>query len=250
MKHSLAFIVILAISFGITLFLVLGRGRGSDALNTSKTSTHQTGVIINNTVTQERNLPKQSPIQKGDDKVLVSNNEEDFYRTIIENNIFRPLNWKPTRQDPAYILIGTLVPSDDSTATAYISERKTDQFYTVKVGEKIGNATVTAILPKHVTLDKEGKALNLYMASASLLSRTRSGRSSSYRPSPQPQVTSQNRNSQTRSTTDKERQAWRDTQKERIAELKEMAEKLRAVSEEERSRMQEHLEQRASRNSQ
>ena len=245
MKLSITLIGLLILSCGIILFLVLGRGRGSDTLNTPNALAPKTEDTVRNAKTQQHILPKQSSIQNIDGPI--SNDADDFYRVIIENNIFRPLNWKPTQQEPAWTLLGTAITADNSTTTAYISERKTNQFYAVKVGEKIGNTVVTTILPKQVTLDTGGKTLNLYMASTPFLSRTGSNRSSSYRP-PQPQVISKSSTSQPRTTKDKERQAWRDAQKERIAELKKMAEKLRATSEKERRKMHEHLEQRASGN--
>lgn len=248
MKSSIILIGLLIISCGITLFLVLGRGRGSDVLNTPKASELETGTAGQNAKTYQRTPLKPNSIQKSDDKT--SNDAEDFYHVILENNLFLPLNWKPTQQEPAYTLLGTAIMTDGSTATAYITDRKTNQFYTVKVGEKIDNATVTTILPKQVTLDKGGKTLNLYMASVPFLSRTGSNRSPAYRPpQPQPQVISKSSTSQPRTTKDKERQAWRDAQKERIAELKKMAVKLRAASEGERRKMREYLEQRASGNS-
>ncbi len=239
MKRLLTLISILGVGCGITLFL--GRGRGSDALNTPKASISQTGAVVQNVKTHQRTPLKQISIQKSDDKT--SNDADDFYRIIIENNIFRPLNWKPAQQEPAYTLLGTAITPDGSTATAYITEQKTNQFYAVKVGDKIADATVTEILPKQVKLNKDGKTLNLYMVSVPFLSRTRSSGSQSYRaPQSQPQVESKSSSSQrtqSRSPKDKERQAWRDAQKERIAELKKMAEKLRSVSEKERRRMQE-----------
>ncbi len=143
-------------------------------------------------------------------------------------------------------MLGTAITPDGSSATAYITERKTKQFYAVKTGEKIGDAVVKEIQPKQVTLDKDGKMLSLSMVSIPFLSRTGSRSSPSYRvPQPQPQVVSKSSNSertQSRTTKDQERHAWRDMQKERIAELKKIAEKLRATSEEERRRMREHLE--------
>ncbi len=246
MKSSITLISLLIISCGITLFLVLGRGRGSDALNTPKASGLETVTAVQNAKTYQRTPLKPNAIRKSDDKT--SNDADDFYRVIIENNIFRPLNWKPTQQEPAWTLLGTAITADNSTATAYISERKTNQFYAVKVGETIAGATVTEILPKQVTLDNGGKTLNLYMASVPFLNGARSSRSLSYRaPQPHRPAESKSRNSQ-RTSKDKERQAWRDAQKERIAELKKKAEKLRATSEKERRKMREHLEQRVSGN--
>ena len=39
----------------------------------------------------------------------------DFYRTIIENNLFRPLGWTPPRPVEPYRLIGTILPIDANT---------------------------------------------------------------------------------------------------------------------------------------
>ena len=243
MKHLLTLVgFLVVIGFGITVFFVLGRWRGSEAINIPNAPGQQIEGTAQDIKTQQRTPRKQNPIQQSDDKV--SNDPEDFYRVIIENNIFRPLNWKPTQPEPAYTLLGTAITPDGSSATAYITERKTKQFYAVKTGEKIGDAVVKEIQPKQVTLDKEGKMLSLSMVSVPFLSRTGSRSSPSYQ-APRPQVVSKSSNSeraQPRTTKDQERQAWRDMQKERIAELKKMAEKLRATSEEERRRMREHLE--------
>ncbi len=240
---------LIAISCVITLFFVFGHGSGSDTGNTRYVLISQTSDNVNDEKTNQQNLTEQNPIQKSEDSP--SNNPDDFYRVIIENNIFRPLNWKSTQQEPAFILLGTSTTQDGSTGTAYITERKTNHFYAVKVGEKIVNATVTEIQPKQVTLDKNGKTMHLYMASIPFLSRTRSSGDTSYRP-PQQQTISKSSNTwytQPLTEKDKDRQAWREAQKKRIAELKEMAEKLRTVSEQERRKMREYLGQRESGNS-
>ena len=40
---------------------------------------------------------------------------EAFYRTIIENNLFRPLGWTPPRPIEPYRLLGTILPRDGNT---------------------------------------------------------------------------------------------------------------------------------------
>lgn len=235
MKRALTLISLLGIGFGITLLSLFGHGQGSAVLTPS---------LIDNTETHQKPLLKQGTFKNSNDKV--SNDPEDYYRVIIENNIFRPLNWKPIEQPPAYILLGTSISIDGDNVTAYITERESEQFYTVTVGEKIGNATVTEILPKQVVLDQVGKTVTLYMSSIPFLSRTRGSRSTAYR-NPPPQIIPKSSNSQrTQPQTAKhtERQAWREAQKKRIAELREKAEKLRTVSEQERRKMQEYIEQR------
>lgn len=233
------------ISCVITLFFVFGRGHGSGTGNARDVLIPQIRDNVSDVQAHQQKPTEQGTIQKNGDQT--SNNADDFYRVIIENNIFRPLNWKPTQQVPIYTLLGTSTSTDSDNATAYITERKTEQFYTVTVGEKIGNATVTEILPKQVVLDTSGKTMNLYMASIPFLSRTRSSGDTSYRPSQQ-QIISKSSNPQFPQlfiAKEKDRQAWRDAQKKRIAELKKMAENLSAVSDEQRRRMQNYLEQRA-----
>ncbi|MYG08137.1 hypothetical protein F4167_16285 [Candidatus Poribacteria bacterium] len=38
--------------------------------------------------------------------------QSDFYRTIIDNNLFRPLGWTRPVPPPAHRLLGTIVPKD------------------------------------------------------------------------------------------------------------------------------------------
>ena len=236
MKRALVIISLLGLGFGITLLILFVPVRGSSVLPPS---------LIDNTETHQKSLLKQDTSKDSDDKVS-SNDPEDYYRVIIENNIFRPLNWKPAQQEPNYTLLGTATTHDSRDATAYITERKTNQYYAVKVGEKIGNATVIAIRPKQVVLDQAGKTLMLSMASIRFLSRTRDSSRTAYRPPP-PQIIPQSSDSQRAqpwTAKQTERQAWREAQKQRIAELRERAEKLRTVSDQERRKMQEYIEQR------
>lgn len=235
MKRTLALISLLGLGFGITLLILFGNSRGSALLSPS---------LIDNTETHQKSLLKQDTSKNIADKV--SHDPEDYYRVIIENNIFRPLNWKPPQQEPNYTLLGTATTPDSRAATAYITERKTNQYYAVKVGEKLGDAIVKEIHPKQVTLDKDGEMLSLFMVSVPFLRQTGSRSRPSYS-TPQPQVVSKSSNSERtpqRATKDQERQAWREVQKKRIAELRERAEKLRTVSEQERRKMQEYIEQR------
>ena len=97
-------------------------------------------------------------------KAAFTNSEtpNEFYQLIVDNNIFRPLGWKPPQKTPQYTLIGTTIASDGSNATAFIVERQSNQFHTVKVGETFGNVSVKEILPKKVTLKKEGEEIVLH----------------------------------------------------------------------------------------
>ena len=94
---------------------------------------------------------------------------EDFYRTIVDNNIFRPLGWRPPKKEPEYTLIGTRSYSDGDIAEAIILERRSNQLKTVKVGETFGKVTVKEIKPKQVILDDKGKEIKLGMSSQKFL---------------------------------------------------------------------------------
>ncbi|MDE0634787.1 MAG: hypothetical protein OXI43_02890 [Candidatus Poribacteria bacterium] len=86
-----------------------------------------------------------------------SKTSNEFYQLIVDNNIFRPLGWHPPKKTPQYTLIGTTISSNGSDAKAFILERRSNQFHTVKVGETIGNVSIKKILPKKVILQEEGK---------------------------------------------------------------------------------------------
>ena len=84
-----------------------------------------------------------------------------FYQLIIDNNIFRPLGWRPPEKKLQYTLIGTTTASDGSNAKAFILEGRSNQLHTVKVGETLGNVSIKEILPKQVTLKEKGKDIKL-----------------------------------------------------------------------------------------
>lgn len=89
------------------------------------------------------------------------NNNEDFYRVIIENNIFRPLGWQKPNTEPQYSLIATMIESEGDAAKAVIMERRSDKFFYVAVGEKVGEAVVKSIKSDEVTLDTAGEQLRI-----------------------------------------------------------------------------------------
>ena len=104
--------------------------------------------------------------------------EELFLRTIIENNLFAPLGYKPKKPTPTYRLIGTKIPiGKEIEATAILQE--TSQNATIRIvsiGTKLGEDTVVAdIQPKHVILKKGKLRTSLRLTTTQFLkpSRTR-----------------------------------------------------------------------------
>lgn len=83
--------------------------------------------------------------------------KELFYRTIIENNIFAPLGWKPKKPTPIYRLIGTRIPiGQEIKATAILQETSgKSALRIVSIGTKLGEDTfVVDIQPKQIILKK------------------------------------------------------------------------------------------------
>lgn len=113
-----------------------------------------------------------------------SNSEEskansDFYQTIVDNNIFRPLGWKPPNKEPEYSWIGTTVKEDAAMSQALIRERRSDRLYIAKIGENVGDAVVKEIKEKEIILDKDGETITLRGGKMEYLKSGGSNRSSS-----------------------------------------------------------------------
>lgn len=78
--------------------------------------------------------------------------QSDFYRTIIDNNLFRPLGWTRPVPAPAYRLTGTIIPRDSKTAPqALILATAAQQIHIVIPGDKLAaDTTVIEVRSKHV----------------------------------------------------------------------------------------------------
>lgn len=96
-------------------------------------------------------------------------NPDDFYKVIVDNNIFRRLGWRPPKKEPEYTLIGTLSNPDGDYTQAIIFERRSNQQKTVKIGETLGKVRVKEIKPKQVILDEKGKEIKLRLSSQNFL---------------------------------------------------------------------------------
>ncbi len=99
--------------------------------------------------------------------------ESAFYRTIVENNIFRPLGWTPPKPTPVYRLLGTVISADGTRAQAILQEIAPKRLHFLRVGDSIGDAIVTEILSKEVKLTKAGQRTTLKIGSLQFLSLTR-----------------------------------------------------------------------------
>lgn len=96
----------------------------------------------------------------------------DYYRPIVDNNLFRPLGWTKPDKSPRYELIATIVSKE--YVKAYIREIRNGRDYFVGVGDSIGDTIVQEIRRGMVRLDGDTK---FSMASFGLLNtENRKGR--------------------------------------------------------------------------
>lgn len=92
---------------------------------------------------------------------LLNQPSADFYQPIVENNLFRPLGWRKPNDESDFTLIGTLIESNNQRAKAFLIERRSNRYYPVSVGEKVGDAIVESIKPNEVSLTENGKTVTL-----------------------------------------------------------------------------------------
>lgn len=94
---------------------------------------------------------------------LTAFQKTEFYRTIVDYNLFRPLGWRPPRPREPYRLIGTLIPRDGATPKQAIVQRMTTGgTETVTIGETLDAETkVVDIASKQVTLETGGRQRTL-----------------------------------------------------------------------------------------
>ena len=101
---------------------------------------------------------------------------EAFYKTIVDHNLFRPLGWTPPNNEPSYSLVGTAVDPNGVISQATLLEKRSNRYHFVTIGTKIGDMTVKDIQARRVTLDKSGETLTLKTGELQLLT-TKGGRS-------------------------------------------------------------------------
>ena len=93
---------------------------------------------------------------------------ETFKRMIIDNNLFRPLGWRPSRSVEPYRLIGTILPRSANTPPkAILQTTAGNQTYIVTLGDKFdGETEIVEIQPKQVTLSSKGQQRLLFLNAA------------------------------------------------------------------------------------
>lgn len=124
---------------------------------------------------EQPDILSRAPLQSSDLPPYPS----DFYRTIIDNNLFRPLGWTPLRPVEPYRLLGTILSTDEKTPPqAILQSTAGNQTHIVSIGSTLDAATkIVDIQPKQVTLDRRGQQRILKLE-ASLWMNAVKGRSS------------------------------------------------------------------------
>lgn len=125
------------------------------------TQPHNTAHPRTRTRTQTEKTPTG---EKTDTDTLNAFQQTDFYRTIVQNNLFQPLGTQPAAKSAQYTLLGTTTPPDGRIGgTAYLQHTHSSDktLISVTIGERLGDATVVDIQPKQVTLDAAGRQTTL-----------------------------------------------------------------------------------------
>ena len=100
----------------------------------------------------------------------------NFYRTIIDNNLFAPLGTVLHRKSApgaSLTLIGTFVSAHPIHSTALLKNETTGQQVMVVMGEIFDDFQVVEIQPKRVTLDHNGQSIRLHLPENMLLNAKR-----------------------------------------------------------------------------
>lgn len=165
-------------------------------------------------------------------KVEARDSGGDFYRVIIENNLFRPLGWQRPNRDPEYALIATWIGTRGSVAKALVMERKSSKLYYVARGEKVGDTTVEKIEANQVSLKASDDIVTLKAESMQFLSGAAGSREKSGKGGEE---------SVSAAGSDNERQSQRAERRGANRERNALREWLRNASPEERRRKLEAI---------
>lgn len=223
MKYYLiftAFILIVCVLSEVWIF--------REPINTTKLSKY-VGSASSSVTPENVNVPWSDSTKQTETQ---NSGLDAYYQIIIDNNIFRPLNWIPPERETDYRLLGTLIAVDGRDSRAYIQDRKSEKLHTVSAGQKIGTMLVKSITPKQVVLTQNDKTLMLSMSNHTFLnSRNTHSRS----PRTATSTSLKNETSSMTHTTKKEQPTAGEWKKH----LSEKAAKIRA----ERKRLAEYLQQ-------
>ena len=153
---SICGLVLLLVAYGL-----YSRGLQAQDESRSQSIVEQTETKQASTTTEGRREATTTTTGRISPQRNLNQPSADFYQPIVENNLFRPLGWRKPDDKPKFTLIGTLIESNNQRAKAFLIERRSNRYYPVSVGEKVGDAIVESIKPNEVSLGKDGKTVTL-----------------------------------------------------------------------------------------
>lgn len=246
--------IITKLGIGCVVCLLLGFGILLHAQEKTKTDFIGTKPAMDSAKKQEMTeMKEQAETQRNrfrqrQSRATVDFGENiEFYKVIIDNNLFRPLGWTPPNNEPAYSLVGTAVHPDGVIAQATLLERRSNRYHFVTIGEKLGDITVKDIQAKQVILEKDGKPITLKTEAIQFLT-TKRGRDDGGEARGESEKEGDNQaNAKQRQIEAEKRREME--MKEQIEKLginqKELAEKLKNASPEERQEIMREVRRRA-----
>ena len=170
-----------------------------------------------------------------------SKDSQDFYKVIIDNNIFRPLGWRPPNKEPEYSYIGTTVNENAAKSEAYVHERRSNKFYMVTIGDNVGDAVVKEITEKEIILDKNGETITLRGGNSPFISTSGSNRGGPSRTESNDRDESANNRNSSRSSerasASREASEARRRAEESMRRAQEMRRRFEGASREQREQM-------------
>ncbi|MDE0317721.1 MAG: hypothetical protein OXM61_22815 [Candidatus Poribacteria bacterium] len=221
MKYSK---VLIFSGLGCVAVLLLTIGVRLQAQNTMKMEMSTAKLNKTNTqaiprMSQFRNSQQSSNLEGKRTSISAESENSDFYKVIVNNNLFRPLGWKPPNKEPEYILIGTASNPNGDRSEAFVLEQRSNKFYVASVGDKIGYAVVKEIQQKKVILDKNGETITIRSGNMQFL---KSGGSRHSEGPTRSKNSNQNAKSDNENVTSELFKTRMDLMKERQARRKEM----------------------------
>ena len=156
------------LAVGLALAILFSFYTATHPENTTINVETQTHSTVSTTPPRARFQSSTHPIEDVEVKHFQNS---DFYRTIIDNNLFRPLGWTPQRPQEPYRLLGTIIPTDARIPPkAIIQNTVGNQTHIVTIGDTLDTAThVTNIQPKRVIVEKAGQQRTLTLNATPLI---------------------------------------------------------------------------------
>lgn len=115
---------------------------------------------------------KHKQVSKTEAESKESKDGSSFYQVIVDNSLFHPLGWTPPDEELEYTLVGTAIASLESKSEAFVVERQTNQFYTLRIGDELGDAVVLEIKDKMITLYENSEIVTYFSNDLEFLKTT------------------------------------------------------------------------------